>query len=273
MKKNILYFALLALAAISFAACSKESDTDLVTPSDEILTPIRISAVYEGGATTRVAYTEESGSITAKWQSGDQLYVYYDGHVNTLTLTGGAGTATATFEGTIQGTPHRNSVLICYVRDANNPSAITVNDRGEYTYASGTFTSQDGTMAGAAKCNVYYGTTTYGTGENISCLFSVNTSMLKFKVYAPKGVKAGDAATLTYNTGGTELAKASFTVGNFDVNDIYLTVPAGQYTGEQTVTYTSGSAEESMTLSASKATFTAGNPRFLHYPHFHLFFL
>ncbi len=258
MKKNLLYFALLALAAISFASCSKENDREQpVASPDEVLTPIRISAVYEGGATTRVAYTEDGSSITATWQADDQLYVCYKGHVNTLTLTGGAGTATATFEGTIQGTPSASSVLICYVRDANNPSVITVAD-GEYTYASGAFTSQDGTMAGAAKCNVYYGTTTYGTGENITCSFSVNTSMLKFAVTAPDGVSAGDAATLTYKTDGTELAKASFTVGTNGENTIYMTVPAGQYTGKQTVTYTIGSAEDSMTLSASKATFIAG---------------
>ena len=258
MKKNILYFALLTLAAISFASCSKESDTDPVTPSDEVLTPIRISATYEGSATTRVAYTEDGSDITATWQTGDQLYVCYKGNVNTLSLTSGAGTATATFEGTIQGTPNNNSVLICYVRDVNNTSAINFNDNGDYTYAAGPFLLQDGTLAGAAKCNVYSGITTYGTGENIFCSFSVNTSMLKFLVYAPKGVNAGDAATLTYKTDGTELAKASFTVGTNGENTIYMTVPAGQYTGEQTVTYESGTTDESMTLSASKATFTAG---------------
>ena len=83
--------------------------------------------------------------------------------------------------------------------------------------------------------------------------------MLKFRVFAPDGVNAGDAATLTYRTDGTELAKASFTVGTNGENTIYMTVPAGQYTGAQTLTYKSGSDEESKTLSATKATFTAGN--------------
>ena len=152
-----------------------------------------------------------------------------------------------------------SSVLICYVRDANNTSAINVSNTGEITYASGTLTSQDGTMAGAAKCNVYYGTTTYGTGENISCSFGVNTSMLKFAVKAPDGVSAGDAATLTYKTNGTELAAASFTVGEGGKNTVYMAVPAGQYTGAQTLNYKSGSADESKTLSASKATFAAGS--------------
>ena len=252
MGKNIIHSLLPALAA---ASCSKEP----AASPDEVLTPIRISAVYEGSATTRVAYTEDDSSITATWQADDELYVCYNGHVNTLTLTGGAGTATATFEGTIQGTPSASSVLICFVRDVNNPSAINFNDNGGYTYASGPFASQDGTMAGAAKCNVYSGITTYGTGENISCSFSVNTSMLKLSILAPDGVNVGDAATLTYKTGGTELAKATFTVGEDGINDIYMTVPAGQYTGEQTVTFESGTTVENRTLSATKATFTAGN--------------
>lgn len=257
MKKNILYFVLLSFAALFFVSCI--SDIDPVTSPDEVLTPIRISATYSGnGAPTRVTYTEDDANITAKWQAGDQIYVCYNGHVNTLTLTEGAGTATATFDGTIQGTPSASSVLICYVRDANNPSAINVSGTGEYTYTSGTFTSQDGTLAGAAKCNVYYGITTYGTGGNLSCTFSVNTSMLKFTVAAPDGVNAGDAATLTYKTGGTELVKASFTVGAEGKNTIYMAVPAGQYTGAQTLTYKSGEAEVSKTLSVSKATFTAG---------------
>ena len=113
--------------------------------------------------------------------------------MNTLTLTDGAGTANATFEGTIQGKPFSNSVLICYVHDKNHPSDITFNETGEYYYADGTFTTQDGTMAGAAKCNVYYGTTTYGTGKDITCTFGVNTSMMKFMVTAPDEVKADDA--------------------------------------------------------------------------------
>ena len=266
MRKNIFHSLLPALAAFGLASCSKEP----AASPDEVLTPIRISAVYEGSATTRVAYSEDGRDITAKWQAGDQLYVYYDGHVNTLSLTGGAGTANATFEGTIQGTPNKNSVLICYVRDANYPDAITVNDRGEYTYASGTFTSQDGTLAGAAKRNVYSGYTTYGTGENITCPFSVNTSILKFSVYVPEGVKALASARLTYRTDGMELAEASFMVGEDGINTIYMSVPAGQYTGEQTITFfTSAFPEEIWTLSDTKVTFTAGNTysRTLDYRH------
>ena len=91
-----------------------QHQAQLLTGSNEVLTHIRISAVYGGNDnTTRAAYTEDGNSITATWESGDELYVCYNGHKNILNLTDGAGTANATFEGTIQGKPFNNSILIC----------------------------------------------------------------------------------------------------------------------------------------------------------------
>ena len=242
------------------AACSSSDDNMLTDGGktdapDALVTPIKITANY---GTTRVAYTEDGYSISATWDAEDQMYVVYDGKVNLLSLTDGAGTATATFSGTISGSPKATSILICYVKDKNNPSAVTVSTNGEYTYQSGAFTGQDGTLAGAAKCNLYYGTATYGTGEDIACSFSVNTSILKFSVRAAKGIKEGDAATLTYKSDGETLAQVSYTVGAKGHNVIYMAVPAGQYTGEQTLQFESGDADETRTLSATKAAFTAG---------------
>ena len=256
MKTKHLLWAFAALTTMLLTACSNTDDS--FSQDRGTLTPIRISAGYEGGVSSKTSYSEIGTSITATWDAGDQLYVCYNGKVNTLSLTDGAGTSTATFEGSIIGTPTSNSVLICYVKDANNPSAVTVSNTGEYTYSDGTFLSQDGTLEGAAKCNLYYGTTTYGTGNDLSCTFAVNTSMMKFTVYAPDDVNAGDDATLTYKNGDTEVSKASFTVGASGKNTIYLTIPAGQYTGAQTLVYKSGDTEESETLSATKATFKAG---------------
>lgn len=256
MKTKHLLWVFAALTTMLLTGCSNTDDS--FSQDSGTLTPIRISAGYDAGISSKTSYAESGTSITATWDAGDQLYVCYNGKVNTLSLTDGAGTSTATFEGSIIGTPTSNSVLICYVKDANNPSAVTVSNTGEYTYQSGTFLSQDGTLEGAAKCNLYYGTTTYGTGDDLSCTFSVNTSMMKFTVYAPDDVNAGDDATLTYKSGDTEVSKASFTVSTNGKNTVYLTIPAGQYTGAQTLVYKSGDKEESETLSATKATFKAG---------------
>ena len=251
MKNNI--FILAAILALLATACKKENPQN-----DLAVTPITISASYGISDDAKVSYTESGNDITATWEAGDQLYVVYNNHVNTLTLSAGAGTASATFTGSIVGTPTATSPLFCYVRDANNPSAVTVSPTGEYTYASGTFLAQDGTLASAAKCNLFYGATTYGNGTNISCTFSPNTSMMKLTVSAPAGVLAGATATLTYKSATTDLAKATFTVGANGWNTLYLTVPAGEYTGTQAFVYQSGETNETRTLSATQACFAAG---------------
>ena len=251
MKNRI--FIVAAILGLLATACKKENPQN-----DLAVTPITISASYGVNDDAKVNYTESGNDITATWDAGDQLYVVYNGHLNTLTLSSGAGTTTATFTGTVVGTPTAMSVLICYVRDTKNPSAVEVSATGEYTYTSGVFLAQDGTLASAAKCNLFYGTTTYGNGSNISCTFTPNTSMMKFTVIAPDGVSAGDAATLTYKSGTTELAKAIFTVGANGRNTIYLTVPAGEYTGVQTLVYQSGEANVTETLSDTQACFAAG---------------
>lgn len=251
MKNRI--FIVAAILALLATACKKENPQN-----DLAVTPITISASYGVNDDAKVSYTESGDTITAKWDTGDQLYVVYNGHLNTLTLTEGAGTTTATFTGTVIGTPTAMSVLICYVRDTNNPSAVEVSATGEYTYTSSVFLAQDGTLASAAKCNLFYGTTTYGNGSNISCTFTPNTSMMKLTVSAPDGVSAGAEATLTYKSGTTELAKASFTVGTNGINTIYLTVPAGEYTGTQAFVYQSGETNETRTLSDTQACFAAG---------------
>lgn len=254
MKNRILLVA--AILGLLATSCKKENENP---QNDLTVTPITISTNYGENNGAKVSYTESGDVISATWDAGDQLYVVYNGHVNTLTLTDGAGTASATFTGSIIGTPTAMSVLICYVRDANNTSAVTVSPTGEYTYTSGTFLNQDGTLEGAAKCNLYYGTTTYGTGTDISCTFSPNTSMLKFTVLAPDGVTAGtEGATLTYKSGETEMAKATFTVDANGRNTVYMTIPAGNYSGEQTLVYTSGEVEQTETLSSTQANFVAG---------------
>ena len=266
MKKNIFQMLLLLMTVTLTAACSSESETTENAPAvinpDEALTPIRITANYAGddvrSNATRVSYSEDGSDISATWQAGDKIKVVYNGNVSTLDLESGAGTASATFTGTISGTPSATSMLICYVSDQNNTSAVTVNSDGSYTYTDGTFLAQDGTLGGAAKCNLYYGATFYGTGEDISCDFAVNTSMMKFTVTSPGEISEGATATLTYKSNGTAISKATFTVGAGGKNTIYLTIPAGQYTGEQTLVYNSGATEDSETLSATKANFAAG---------------
>lgn len=256
MKNRILLVAvILGLIATS---CKKENE---IQQQDKIMQmPITINASYKVSDDSKVNYVENGNTIMATWESGDEILVAYDGHVSTLTLTSGAGTGSATFSGTITytHTPTATSILCCYVKDVNNTTALTI-ENGNIIYSDNAFLAQDGTLGGAGKCNIYMGMTTYGDGTNISCNFSVNISMLKFTAFAPEGVTAGTTgATLTYKSGSTELAKATFTVGAGGIDTIYMAVPAGAYSGTQTLVYHSGSTNVTKTLSDNHANFNVG---------------
>lgn len=253
MKRNIFIVAAAALAMMA-TSCTKENEE---TPSEVKQMPLTITANY-GGGNGKVAYTESGNSITAKWQSGDKIYVVYDGYVSELTLTSGDGTDNGTFEGRIsyRTTPTANSILGCYVKDQNNASAVTI-DGDNVVYSDAAFQSQDATLAGAAKCNTYFGMATYGDGTNVRCHFSVNTSMCKFTL-KDIVVDAQNDATLEYTSGSTTVAVASWSERAGD-NLVYLAIPAGSYSGEQKVTYTCGATVKEFTLSASEANFLAGH--------------
>lgn len=252
MKTKFL-LAAVAIMSLVAASCNKEN----VDPqADQVQTPITITASYAGEG-SKVNYSEDGSTIRAYWETGDQIDVVYNGTVNTLSLTGGEGTQRATFSGTISGTPSASSMLICYVRDVDAPAGIlTINGDG-YTYTPGTFLAQDGTLDYAASLNLYYGVAQYGDGTNISCTFSVNTSMMKFSVQAP-ATTAGQTATLTYKSGDAELAKATYTVGTGGNNTIYMTIPAGSLSGAQSLVFASGTTNETEVLSATGANFAAG---------------
>ena len=251
---------LLLLTAGMTVACSSDNDVvEAPVNPDEVQTPITITANY-GDPTTRVGYTEDGANISAKWETGDQLLVVFNNKVNTLTLNSGAGTSTATFKGTIDGAPAEGTTLLCYVKDKNTPAgAVTINGDGSYIYNSSALLNQDGTVGGAAKFNLYSGFTRYTSVANINCTLSVNTSIMKFTVNAPEGVTANTTnATLTYKSGETEITKATFTVGEGGMNTIYMAIPAGAYSGIQSLVYKSGATESTEVLSSSLANFVAG---------------
>lgn len=258
MKKNTILVAAAALAMMA-TSCKKE-EIEPVGQEPLKRMPITLKATY-GRENAKVSYTESGNSIRASWDANDTILVVYDGCIDTLTITEGGGTVSATFNGTIWYTHEltAQSLLGCYVKDAKNRAALTVTSGGTIVYSDAGFLTQDGSMDTAASRNTYYGMTTYGDGTNIKCNFTVNTSMLKFTIgSAPEGVTAGSTATLTYTSGGAELAKATFTVGTYCRNTIYLAVPAGNYTGAQTLVYSDGTHTDTYTLSADHANFVAG---------------
>lgn len=253
MKSKIIMVA--AMLGLLATGCNKEND---IQQQNLKQTPITINATY--GGNNKVSYTESSNAINATWQSGDKLLVVYNNNVNILDLISGVGTTSATFSGSITGTPADGASLVCYVKDQNTPSGtVTVSGDGSYIYTSDAFLGQDGTLAGAAKLNLYCGWTRYSSTSDINCTFFVNTSMMKFIITAPDDVAAGTTGvTLTYKSGETAIAKATFNVGAGAVNTIYMTVPSGYYSGTQSLIYKNGDIESEYILSSTQANFSAG---------------
>lgn len=253
MKSKI--FMVAALIGLLTTGCQKEETTDL---GEVVKTPVTITANY-GKSNAKVSYTENGNTISASWQAGDKILVIYDGYVSELTLESGVGSASATFTGEISHrqahTPSDNSILSCYVKDVNNGGALTIVD-DNIVYSDALFMSQDGTVAGAGKCNTYHGMATYGTGTDITCDFAVNTSIMKFNVTGIEG-DAGQQATLTYMSDGVAVCQATFEVSD-NSNVIYIAIPSGHYSGEQNLVYTCGDDVITYQLSASQANFTAG---------------
>ena len=256
MKKIIFKTMLLLLTAGMSVACS--SDNDPVDP-DEVQTPVTITALYSSFNATRVAYADDGANINATWQENDKLLVLHENMVNTLTLSSGAATPTATFKGTIKGSLKKNSLLICMVKDQNNTS-ITLNDDGSISYTGSIFLEQDGTLEGATNCNFYRGSTQYGDGTHIACNLFPYTSYLKFTVHAPAGVAGGQTATLTFMIGEVKVSKATFTVGSNGINTVYMAVPAMEFRVEQQrVVYESGGTVATETLSETGVDFNPGS--------------
>ncbi|MBQ9236628.1 MAG: hypothetical protein IJ183_01750 [Prevotella sp.] len=86
---------------------------------------------------------------------------------------------------------------------------------------------------------------------------------MKKKYEKPKTRTVTIACGCTLLAGSTEAGlQGSATLGeswtDSGKDTVYLTIPAGQYTGAQTLVYKSGDKEESETLSATKAPFKAG---------------
>ena len=222
-------------------------------------TPVTITARYASGNETRAAYVDDGDSITATWQESDKLLVLYKNMVNTLTLSSGAGTSTATFTGTIKGSLMETSTFVCIVKE-QRPMSITVDDDGTITYSGSFILEQDGTLAGATKCNFYRGITRYGDGKNITCDFIAYASYLKFTVQSPADVAEGQTATLTYVCRDiVDISKATFTVGPNGINTVYMAVPTQQFDGKQSVVYESGGTVKTEILSETGIDFKRGS--------------
>ncbi len=139
MKKSFL-IASLALFAVLTAGCMQELRD---TPESGNKTTLTVSAVTKSQNVSEEAGTKVSyGAIDATWETGDRIYlIKNDGTTITLTLIGGAGTATGSFSSTdpvVAGT---------YIPYAVSKSSL---DKGFVSVSSGVITLNLSTPGGGS---------------------------------------------------------------------------------------------------------------------------
>lgn len=254
--KNKFFMVATALIAMMATSCTKEIENPQQLEEIKHI-PITIKANYDGD-NTKVSYSESGNTISAVWESDDEILIAYDGRVSTLTISSGAGTASAIFSGEISctHTPVDGSILNCYVKDKNS-SALSISGT-DIVYTNADFLDQNGTLAKAGRCNTYFGMAKYSTAGEIACTFSVNTSMLKLKICGTDDLAyGGSPATLTYRSGTNVIAVASITVYK-TAQDYYIAVPAGSFSESQTLGLKIGDNDEIVRVLGNHANFAVG---------------
>lgn len=210
MKKNLFHLLSAVAAVMLFAACSSD-DAKLsevpVEPEVPAGTVIHYSATVSDGVQTRATL---NSSKQYEFQTGDKLAITTaDGKLTgDLTLSSGAGTASATFEGDLtftgEGSPADNLELQAVLVSTSN--AMTT-----LTYASATYptTAIASTLAEAVEKYSYFtGTSTYAD-KNFTV--SQQTSFLNFTVTLSDGTTSGTALDITINNGGSAVRTGSVT--------------------------------------------------------------
>ena len=173
MKKSFYYL----MAIFALAACTSTIEQPEAEPVQEPSTEVpaigkTYSVTVNAGRVTR-ALADAGSSLTATWTAGDKISVY-SGASNVGTLTAASDGAATKFTGTITG-------------DFNQ------NDELELRYLSGSYTSQDGTLAGiASSCDYATATVTItavsGSSLTISDAdFVSQQAITKFTLFKPDG--------------------------------------------------------------------------------------
>ena len=145
--KKVMF--IMAAALLMMTQCKKENET----PTDPAEGTVKMTVTAGSGAKTDIS--TETGAIT--WSEGDKLYVSKNGSwLGCLDLVSGENTANGTFEGNVTGIGDGDTP--CHFFYLGN-SGMTEPTAGTSTDAVISLASQDGTLAGAMKYHIGYGST------------------------------------------------------------------------------------------------------------------
>lgn len=135
---HIRHLCAMLLAAITFAACSSDSD-DTITKPETPADDIHFTAVFGvKNASTRALSDPGNGTLTASWQTGEEIAIVFGGNKYIAEVVSVDGSGSATVSATLPGsTPNNQAVTFVYPASAADGSGVR----------SGLLASQDGTLA------------------------------------------------------------------------------------------------------------------------------
>ena len=204
MKRHIpiLLFAIISL--LLNTSCSKDDVTsgESTEPKGSV---IHYSATVSDGSNTRATLNDGKKYI---FETGDILRITGTNISGDLTLTEGAGTNSAIFEGdltyTVSGTPDASLELNAVLVSTNNAmSALT------YEAATYPTTAIASTLAEAVQKYSYFkATSTYGAK---SFTLDQQSAFLNFTVTILDGTSTGQSLSIDINNGGTSVRTGTVT--------------------------------------------------------------
>jgi len=242
MKKN--YYLIFGVIAMALTACQTIEEDSF---------DFGLTAVMESTVQTKTSMSPaEAGGYNVLWSDTDKIAVYPDDATSpsTFSLTGGAGTAKATFRGDVYG----NSYTAFYPESmlaSRRGNLLIINIPEEQTYVPGTFATDAYPMAAYSKskelhfknlCSVMH-IALSGTAMVDKIIFRANGS-LKASGAATVDMSNPDAPVVTMDPyandyvtlnipGGVQLSASEDT-------DFYVVLPPQDYSEGFTVEIYSG---------------------------------
>lgn len=243
------------MAVASLASCSNDEIWTAPVGGQSV-----INASFEGRAQSRVGFTDTTPAVFF-WNAGDEISVHTTSTSNpfiTHTLTSGAGTGSAQFQGTLIGKGARTS--ICALYPANNGhkydnNTLTFHLADTYTYANadGQFGLVNGGVSNSTNAPMLAKIATEGSMDlnfkhlgGVFCFqiakipaaatkfvftanmkitgdFEVNMNQETPSISTPETVQ-------TTTTDGEKTVTINFTAGT-EKRVFYIPVPTGTYAG------------------------------------------